>query len=174
MLSKVYDVCAVLWQLSFQVPSRSLCHRHTVAMFPLFEMLGWDLAQGYPGLKPYLQVHLSSLLSGPTGIGIATPYRTYPLTQNTFYDNNFVRRNCSYYFEAFATLISPGKKDIFQGITHEIRQFCKNYSFQGTKIQPEVFLTEVFFEPPLGSWTSAPSGHERLRRNAYFSKISRA
>ena len=41
---------------------------------------------------------------------------------------------------------------------------------KGTKIQPKVFLTEVFGSP-LGSWTSAPSGHGRPRRSACFSRI---
>ena len=36
--------------------------------------------------------------------------------------------------------------------------------------QPKVFLTEVFGNP-LGSWTSAPSGHGCPRRNACFSRI---
>ena len=40
------------------------------------------------------------------------------------------------------------------------------------KIQPKAFVTEVF-ENPLGSWTSAPSGHGRPRRNTYFSRILR-
>ena len=39
--------------------------------------------------------------------------------------------------------------------------------FQGTKIQPKVFLTEVFGNL-LGSWTSAPSGHGCPRRNTCF------
>ena len=38
---------------------------------------------------------------------------------------------------------------------------------EGTKIQPEVFLTEVFLNPP-GSWTSPPSGHGCPHRNACF------
>ena len=38
------------------------------------------------------------------------------------------------------------------------------------KIQPKVFLTEVFGNP-LGSWTSAPSGHGYPRPNAWFSRI---
>ena len=43
--------------------------------------------------------------------------------------------------------------------------------YQGTKIQPKVFLTEVFGNP-LGSWTSVPSGHGYPRRNACsFSRI---
>ena len=46
--------------------------------------------------------------------------------------------------------------------------------YKGAKIQPRVVLTEAF-ENSLGSWTSAPSGHEYLRRNAcFFSRISRA
>ena len=38
---------------------------------------------------------------------------------------------------------------------------------EGTKIQPKVFLTEVCGNP-LGSWTSAPSGHGCPRPNACF------
>ena len=41
---------------------------------------------------------------------------------------------------------------------------------KGTKKQPKVFLTEVFGNP-LGSWTSAPSGHGCPRQNACFSRI---
>ena len=41
------------------------------------------------------------------------------------------------------------------------------------KIQPKVFLTEVFGNP-LGSWTSAPSGHGCPRQNACFPRVSRA
>ena len=39
------------------------------------------------------------------------------------------------------------------------------------KIQPKVFLTEVFGNPLLMSWTSAPSGHGCPRQNACFSRI---
>ena len=39
-----------------------------------------------------------------------------------------------------------------------------------TKIQPKVFLTEVFGNP-LGLWTSAPSGHGCPRQNACCSRI---
>ena len=41
---------------------------------------------------------------------------------------------------------------------------------RGAKIQPKDFLTEVFGNP-LGSWTSAPSGHGCPRQNACFSRI---
>ena len=45
---------------------------------------------------------------------------------------------------------------------------------QGTKIQPEVRLAEVFGNP-LGSWMSVPSGHGCPRQNACsFSRILRA
>ena len=44
---------------------------------------------------------------------------------------------------------------------------------QGTKIQHKVFLTEAFGNP-LGSWTSAPSGHGCSRLNACSSSVSRA
>ena len=39
-----------------------------------------------------------------------------------------------------------------------------------TKIQPKVFLTDVFGNP-LGSWTSVPSGHGCPHRNACFSGL---
>ena len=41
------------------------------------------------------------------------------------------------------------------------------------KIQPKVFLTEVFGNP-LGLWTSAPSGHGCPRQNACCSRIQTA
>ena len=41
------------------------------------------------------------------------------------------------------------------------------------KFSPKFFWPK-FFWTPLGSWTSAPSGHGRPHRNACFSRISRA
>ena len=51
-----------------------------------------------------------------------------------------------------------------------LRQRNRGFAKQGTKIQPKVFLTEVFGNH-LGSGTSAPSGHGCPRRNACFSTI---
>ena len=58
-----------------------------------------------------------------------------------------------------------------RGFSGKLRR-CWNiiHWFQGTKIQPKVFLAEVFGNP-FGSWMSASSGHECPRRNAYFSRI---
>ena len=42
----------------------------------------------------------------------------------------------------------------------------------GNENSARSFLTEVFLNP-LGSWTSAPSGHGRPHQNACFSRISR-
>ena len=46
-------------------------------------------------------------------------------------------------------------------------------TFREQKFSPKFFLTEVFGNP-LGSWTSAPSGHGYPRSNACFSRISSA
>ena len=44
----------------------------------------------------------------------------------------------------------------------------------GNENSARSFSDRSFFFTPLGSWTSAPSGHGRPHRNACFSRISRA
>ena len=50
---------------------------------------------------------------------------------------------------------------------------ARQSQFEDPKIQPKVFLTEAFGNP-LGSWTSAPSGHGCPRQNVCLSRVSRA
>ena len=89
----------------------------------------------------------------------------------------FPLQGCPCIFERFALLFQGfggfggNKKSLFWGIfPYALPNKNKEY---GTKIQPEVFLTEVFGNP-LGWWTSAPSGHGCPRRDACFSRISTA
>ena len=55
----------------------------------------------------------------------------------------------------------------FRSLSLAARSSFRAHDGSGTKIQPKVFLTEVFGNP-LGSWTSAPSGHGSPRSNAVF------
>ena len=55
-------------------------------------------------------------------------------------------------------------------IAATIMQVKRNIPLLGNEYSAEVFLTEAFGNP-LGSWTSAPSGHGYPRPNACFSRI---
>ena len=73
-------------------------------------------------------------------------------------------------FQGFSRKIRP-LKNIFR--TLENGHSIRHQSIPPLSAGRKVFLTEVFGNP-LGSWTSAPSGHGRPRQNACFSRVSRA